>query len=81
MFNIDKLTKDIIMVIGTGLLGYAKLVHPDSGDEYILPTKEDVIYAYQNLPIFNRTVDTVTAHIVHLIKKKIEDIEDDTTKS
>lgn len=72
MFSIDKFTKDIIIVIGTGLIGYEKLMHPISDDEYIPPTEEDIIYAYRNIPIFNRTVDTITAYISHLVEKEID---------
>ena len=72
MFDADKMTKEFIMIVGSGLLGYAQMIKYKPNDTYIPPTKEDVIREYQNTPLFNRTVDTIVSHLQHVLQQNAE---------
>lgn len=53
------------VIIGSYLLNYTKMVSCEKDSTYTPPTKEEVIREYQNVPLFNRTVDTLISHFRH----------------
>ena len=72
MCDIDKSTQEFVMIIASGILGYTRMLQHDMKATYIPPTKEQVIWQYQNTPLFNRTVDTIVSHLRHTVQRTVE---------
>ena len=69
MFDLDKVTENFLFAVASVLLGCTWIQQNRVMDTYMPPSKEQVIYEYQNNPIFNSAVDM----IVSLYKKDIQD--------
>lgn len=67
MLDINEFRKESILIIGAGLVGYERITRSPS--TYSPPTKEEIIEAYQNVPLFNRTLETVVAHLIYTIER------------
>lgn len=75
--NTDELTQKLVMIVASGILGYTRmleLLKHDRKTVYIPPTKEEVIWEYQNIPFFNRTVDAIVSSL-HAIRHDLSKVE------
>ena len=71
----EELTQKLVITVASGILGYTRMRellkhHPKA--TYIPPTKEEVIREYQNVPIFNRTVDAIVSSLRATLQPIIE---------
>lgn len=62
---------EILKMVGHCLLSYTKIIKNRGNltDMCIPPSKEEVKFEYQNNPLFNRTVDTITHKVIEILKK------------
>lgn len=68
MFDLEEDFKEFPIIVATGLLGYLRFSQYNPTDApYVPPTKEQVVWEYQNVPLFNRTVDTIVSHLRHCL--------------
>ena len=72
MFDTNELDRELVIIVATGLLGYARMLYLETNSTYILPTKEDVVREYQNVPVFNRTVDMIVSRLRHALREDVK---------
>lgn len=61
--TLNELIPELTVIIARGLLEYTRILQHDPKTEYIPPTENDVIWKYQNIPIFNRIVSRIICQI------------------
>lgn len=69
MIDNNELNHKIAMAIGGSLIGYNRMADSKSYDQYRPPSQEDIIEAFQNQPFLARIVETLTTHILQIIKE------------
>lgn len=63
--DIEENLKDFSIIVATGLLDYIWFSQHNPKSAYVPPTKEQVMWECQNVPLFNRAVDNIVSHLRH----------------
>lgn len=71
MFDIDEKLQDFPMIVAAGLLGYIwfQVSMRDPQIEYVPLTKDQIEWEYQNVPLFNRTVDSIVSRLRYALQQ------------